>query len=345
MKKFEFGNRVFIIAEVSGNHNGSYETAEKIVRAACEAGVDAVKLQTYPLDEVTIDSDKKWFQVNVNDAWKGRKLIDLYKLVYTPWEWQEKLKRIAEEEYDVLCFSTPFGLRAVDFLEQIGVQAYKIASFEIGDLELLKKIGETKKPVIFSTGLANLDEIELAYKTLKDSGCPKIGILYCISSYPADPDQMNLSTLPNLKEKFPEAVIGLSDHTLTTETAVAGVAFGAKIIEKHITLRRSDGGPDSGFSLEPQEFKELVRQARNVEKSIGKPTYGVGEREKENLVFKRSLFIVKDIRKGEIFTRDNVKSIRPGYGLAPKFLDKIIGRIAREDIERGTPISWDLVEE
>jgi len=344
MKEFKIGENVLIVAEVSANHNGSYELAEKIVRAACESGVDAVKLQTYSLDEITIDSNKKWFQVNVNEAWKGRTLMDLYKIAYTPWEWHSKLKKIAEEEYGVLIFSTPFGLKAVDFLEELKVQAYKIASFEIGDLELLNKIGATKKPTIFSTGLADLEDIKLAYQTLKEAGCPKIGILHCISSYPADPEQMNLSTISDLKQKFPDAVIGLSDHSLTIETAVAGVALGAKIIEKHITLKRADGGLDSAFSLEPQEFKELVRQIRNVEKAIGKPTYEVGEKEKENLDFKRSLFVVKDIKKGEILTRENVKSIRPGYGLAPKFLNDILNKTAKENIERGTPLSWELIE-
>ncbi len=342
-KIFGDNEGVFIIAEISGNHNQDYDKAVQIIRAACEAGVDAIKLQTYTPDTMTIESDKKWFQVEVNEAWKDRTLYDLYKIAYTPWEWQSKLKGIAEE-YGVILFSTPFDESAVDFLEGIDVSTYKVASFEIGDLELLKKIAQTKKPVIISRGMASLEEIEDAYKTLKENGSGKIAILHCVSSYPAQADEMNISTISDLKKRFPDVVVGLSDHTLSTEVSIASVALGAKIIEKHVTFNREDGGVDSAFSLEPQELKELVKQIRNVEKSIGKPQYGSGKREAENLVFKRSLFVVKDIKQGEELTKENIRRIRPGYGLAIKHLNEILGKKVKQDIEKGTPLSWELIE-
>jgi len=342
-KKIGEGSPTFIIAEISGNHNQDYDTAKKLVRAACEAGADAIKLQTYTPDTITIDSDKKWFQVEVNDAWKNRTLYELYKIAYTPWNWQPKLKKIAEG-YGIPLFSTPFDKTAVDFLEEMTVEFYKIASFEIGDLELLKKVAYTKKPVIMSRGMSSLKELELAYKTLKENGCPQVAILHCVSSYPAKPEEMNLSTIPFLKETFPDAIIGLSDHTVTTETAVASVALGAKIIEKHIILDRTLGGVDSAFSLEPEEFKELIRQVRNVEKSIGKPHLKCGEGEQENSIFKRSLFIVENIREGEIFTNKNIRSIRPGYGLQPKYFNTILGKKAKINIEKATPLTWNLIE-
>ena len=335
--------KVFMIAEISGNHNQNYETAVELIKTICEAGADAIKLQTYTPDTLTINSDKKWFQVEVNKAWKGKNLYDLYKIAHMPWEWQPKLAEIAKK-YNIPLFSTPFDKTAVDFLEKMNVPIYKIASFEIGDLELLKKIASTKKPVIMSRGMASLEEIKLAYKILKENGCPNIAILHCVSSYPSLPEEMNLSTILDLKTKFPDAIIGLSDHTLTTETAVAGVALGAKIIEKHVILNRKEGGVDSAFSLEPDEFKNMVRQVRNVEKAIGTPHYGVGERESENVVFKRSLFVVKDITKDEEFNKENVRCIRPGYGLKPKYLNDIIGKKAKQDIERGTPLSLDLIK-
>lgn len=341
-KEIGEGKPAFIIAEMSGNHNQSYETAVKMVKAACESGADAIKLQTYTPDTITIDCDKKWFLVEVNEAWQGRTLYDLYKIAYTPWEWQPKLAEIAAS-YNVPLFSSAFDETAVDFLEKMNVPAYKVASFEVGDLELLKKIASTKKPVIMSRGMASLEEIELALKTLKENGCTEVAILHCVSSYPALPEEMNLTTIPDLKKKF-NIIIGLSDHTLTTETAVSSVALGAKIIEKHFTLDRKAGGVDSAFSLEPAEFKEMVRQVRNVEKAVGKPSYGAGKKESENAIFKRSLFIVKDIRAGETFSKENVRCIRPGYGLLPKYLNEILGKKANQNIERGTPLSWDLIE-
>ena len=348
MAELQIGNKstedgVIVIAEVSGNHKGNYESCEKLVRAACESGADAVKLQMYTPDTMTIDCNNKYFQVEVNEAWKGRSLYDLYGIAYTPWEWQPRLEKVAAE-YGVPLFSTAFDISAVDYLESnMEVPIHKIASFESGDLELLKKVAQTKKPVIISRGMTSLEDLELAYKTLKDNGCPSVAILHCVSAYPAEPEDMNLATIQDLKRRFPDAVIGLSDHTLTTETTVASVVLGARIIEKHFCLDRKDETVDSGFSLEPSEFKQLARQVRNIEKAIGKPTYECGGAEKENLVFRRSLFVVKDIEAGEMFNRGNIKCIRPGYGLAPKYLGDVLGKIAKQNIERGTPLSWVLI--
>ena len=350
MTEFNIGNKstkngVLIIAEISGNHNKSYEKAEALVRKACESGADVIKLQAYTPDTMTINCDKKWFKVEVNDAWRGRTLYDLYKIAYTPWEWQPKLQKVAEE-YGIPLFSTAFDLTAVDFLEKnMDVPIHKVSSFESGDLELLKKVARTGKPVILSRGMTLLEDLELAYKTLKENGCPLIAILHCVSAYPAQPESMNLATISDLKKRFPGAVIGLSDHTLTTETSIAGIALGAKIIEKHFCLDRKEGGVDSGFSLEPSELETLVKQTQNVYRAIGKASYEIGEKEKENLVFRRSLFIVKDIKAGEEINRESVKSIRPGYGLAPKYLEEVLGEKVKQDVEMGTPLSLDLLED
>lgn len=341
-RKIGDGQPVFIVAEVSGNHNQNYERAIKIIDAACEAGVDAIKLQTYTADTLTIDSDKKWFQVGKGNIWAGQTLYDLYKTAYTPWDWQPKLKKYAEKK-GVMLFSTPFDKTAVDFLEKMEVPCYKIASFEIGDIELLKKIGQTKKPVIMSHGMASLADIKLAIKTLKQNGTKDMALLHCVSAYPSKSQFMNLSTIPDLARKF-KLVAGLSDHTLGITAAVTSVALGAKIIEKHVTLRRVDGGPDAEFSLEPNELKELVKSVREAEAAIGKPSYGVTKIESFSAVFKRSLFVVKDIKKGENFTQENIHSIRPGYGLEPKYLDKIIGKVSKSNIERGVPLQWNHIK-
>lgn len=333
---------VFIVAEMSGNHNHDIRRAYKIIDAAAAAGADAVKLQTYTADTLTIDSDKKWFQVKVNDAWKNQTLHSLYQKAYTPWEWQPKLKQYAESK-GLLLFSTPFDNTAVDFLEKMKVSLYKVASFEIADIPLLKRIGKTKKPVIISRGLASLNDIKLAIKTLKANGAPAVAVLHCVSSYPALPEQMNLATIPDIGKKF-KVVSGLSDHTLDITVSLTAVALGAAIIEKHFTLKRTDGGPDAGFSLEPAELKKLVLTVREIEQAIGKPTYKIGKKEKENIVFRRSLFAVKDIKRGEKFTVRNLRSIRPGYGLAPKYYDQILGKSARKDIAAGTPLSWKLIK-
>lgn len=336
------GEPCFIIAEMSGNHNHDFERAKKIIDAAVESGVDAIKLQTYTPDTITIDCDNDYFQVKVNDAWAGNTLYKLYEMAHTPWEWQAQLKKYAEDK-GVLFFSTPYDETAVDFLEDLNVSLYKVASFETGDLELLKKIGSTKKPVIISRGMTSEKALGLAIKTLKNSGAPQVAVLHCVSSYPAKPEQMNLATVSDIAKKF-GVVSGLSDHSLGITAAIASVAIGASVIEKHFTLKRSEGGPDAAFSLEPEEMKQLVQSVREVEVAIGKPNYKVGKKEAENLVFRRSIFVVKDIKKGEKFTRENIRVIRPGYGLEPKELLKVLNKKAKKDIKRGFPVSWGLIE-
>ncbi len=333
---------VFIIAEISGNHNHSIKRAYKIIDAAAKAKVDAVKLQTYTADTLTIDCDNKYFQIRTNKAWKGQTLHSLYQKAYTPWEWQPKLKKYAESK-GLLCFSTPFDETAVDFLEKMDVQLYKIASFEIIDIPLLEKIGKTRKPVIMSRGMASIPEINLALNTLRINGCPQIALLHCVSAYPAKSEEMNLLTIPDIQKRF-NVITGLSDHTLGINAAIASVSLGASIIEKHVTLCHADGGPDAGFSLEPGELKKMVDGIQDVEKSLGKPSYKVGSDESQNIVFRRSLFAVKDIEKGAKITRDNVRSIRPGHGLAPKYLSTIINKKSIRKIKRGTPLTRDLIK-
>lgn len=348
MKEFAIGKRkvgkghpAFIIAEMSGNHNQSYKKAVAIIDAAASAGVDAVKLQTFKPEEHTIDCDNKYFQVKVNDAWKGDTLYSLYKKVHTPWQWQAKLKKYAEAK-GLICFSSPGHESAVDFLEGIGVHLYKVASFEIVDPALLTRIGKTKKPVILSRGLASIQDIRFAIKTLKAAGCPAVAVLHCVSSYPAKPEQMNLRTIPDIAKRF-GVVSGLSDHTLGTTVAVTSVALGASMLEKHVTISRKDGGPDAEFSLEPHELKEMVTSVREAEAALGEATYKVGKRESENIVFRRSLFAVADIEKGEVLTKENIRSIRPGYGLSPKELPQILGKKSARKITRGTPLTRSLI--
>jgi len=340
-RKIGKGQPVFIVAEISGNHNQNFKRAKELVKSACQCGADAIKLQTYTPDTLTIDSSEKWFRVRVNPAWKGKTLYELYKEVYTPWEWQPKLKKIANS-YGIPLFSTPFDETSVDFLEKMGVPAYKIASFEIVDIELLKKIACTKKPVIISRGMSSLEELKFAVSTLRKYGTPSIAILHCVSSYPAKPEEMNLSTIPDIRKNF-GVVVGLSDHSLSTLVPVVAVALGASIIEKHFTLRRTDGGPDAGFSLESEEFRELVKSVRETEKAIGKVHYGSGKKESENNIFRRSLFAVENIKAGEKLTKENIRCIRPGYGLEPRFLSKALGRKVKKDIKRGTPLNWNLI--
>ncbi|MCL5666508.1 MAG: pseudaminic acid synthase [Patescibacteria group bacterium] len=340
-KKIGEKHSVFIIAEMSGNHNQNINKAYKIIDAAAKAGADAIKLQTYTADTITLNSDKEYFQVRVNDAWKGQTLYSLYKKAYTPWEWQPKLKKYAERK-GLVFFSTPFDVTAVDFLEKLRVPLYKVASFEVVDIPLLERIGQTKKPVIISRGMSSLSELKLAIKTLISKGCPQVAVLHCVSSYPAKPEQMNLATIPDIKKKM-GVIPGLSDHTLGQAVSVASVALGACIIEKHITLSRADGGPDADFSLEPREFAKLVASIREVEQSIGQPFYGVESKEAENVAFRKSLFVVADIKKGEKFSEKNVRSIRPGYGLEPKYYHNILGRTAALDIDKGEPLRWPMV--
>lgn len=349
MRKIRLKNRVigpgeptFIIGEMSGNHNHSFEKAKKIIDKAAEAGADAIKLQTYTADTMTIDCDNKYFQVKVNDKWKGKTLYELYQWAYTPWDWQPKLKKYAESK-GLIFFSTPFDETAVDFLEEIDVELYKVASFEINHIPLLKKIASTKKPVILSRGVSSQEDIYLAVKTLKDNGCPAVAVLHCVSSYPADPEQMNIKTIADISKRF-DVISGLSDHSLTMETPIASVALGASIIEKHFTLSRKEGGPDAAFSLEPNELKELARSIRTVEKALGKISYNISEKEKENIVFRRSIFVVKDIKKGEKFDEKKIRIIRPGHGLHPKFYEEIIGKKAKRNLKKGTPLKKEDID-
>jgi pseudaminic acid synthase len=331
---------VYIIAEMSANHDQNFEQAVKILQVASEAGADAVKLQTYTPDTMTIDCDNKYFRIR-GTIWEGKNLYSLYDEAYTPWDWHPKLKKIAED-LGIALFSTPFDATAVDFLEQMGVPAYKVASFEVVDLPLLRKIARTGKPVIMSTGMATLAEIDEAVQTLRHAGCTQLALLKCTSAYPASPEEMNLRTIPHLADAF-SVPAGLSDHTLGITVPIAAVALGACIIEKHITISRDIPGPDSAFSLEPQEFKQMVEAVRIAEKALGTINYQTTKKEQEIVVFRRSLFVVRDMKEGEAFTKENVRSIRPGAGLSPKYLQVILGRKASRDLERGTPLNWDLI--
>lgn len=335
--------KTFIIAELSANHNQNFDIAIQSINAIKECGADAVKLQTYTPDTITIDSDKEYFQIKQGTIWDGTTLYQLYKQAFTPWDWQPKLKEYAES-LGLICFSSPFDKTAVDFLESLNVPAYKVASFEITDLPLIEYIAKKNKPVIISTGIATLDEIDEAVQTCKDVGNDKIILLKCTSEYPAPFEDANLSAIKFLKEKY-NLIIGLSDHTLGIDVPIASVTLGAKVIEKHFTLDKNIGGPDSSFSLEPNEFKQMVQSIRNVEKAIGKPNFELSEKILKSRIFARSLFVVENIEQGEIFTEKNVRSIRPNYGLAPKYLKNIIGKKAKTKIEKGTPLSWDLIEQ
>ena len=330
----------YIIAEMSANHNQSYEQAEKILRAAHASGADAVKIQTYTADTLTIDSEGEPFQIH-GGLWDGQTLYRLYQEAYTPWEWQPRLKKLADE-LGIDLFSSPFDDSAVDFLEEMRVPAYKIASFELVDLELLRRVARTAKPVILSTGLATLGEIEEAVRTLREAGCEQLALLKCTSAYPAPPEESNLLTIPHLMATF-DVAVGLSDHTLGIAVPVAAVAVGACIIEKHFTISRELKGPDSAFSLEPQEWREMVNNVRVAEAALGRVNYTPTERERANRGFRRSLFVVKDIAAGDAFTPENVRSIRPGNGLAPRFLSDVLGRRAARDVRRGTPLDWPLI--
>ena len=332
---------VYVIAELSANHNQEFERAVESIHAAKEAGADAIKLQTYTPDTLTIDCDNEYFRIGKGTIWSGKNLYQLYEEAYTPWEWQPKLKVIANE-LGLELFSTPFDATAVDFLEEMDVPAYKIASFEIVDLPLLRYIAQTGKPIIMSTGMASLAEIDEAVQTLRLAGAEQIALLKCTSAYPAPVEEVNLKTITHMSAAF-NAPVGLSDHTLGFAVPVAAVALGASIIEKHFTLSRDTPGPDSAFSLEPAEFKEMVRVVRVAEKAVGQVNYQITEREKPSHVFRRSLFVVQEMKAGETFSADNVRSIRPGYGLHTRYLGDIVGRQAAKDIERGTPLQWELV--
>lgn len=335
------GEPCYLVAEVSANHKQSLTRAVAIIKAAKEAGADAVKLQTYTPDTLTIDSDREWFQVPGDSLWRGKTLYQLYGEAYTPWEWHGELFSLAAE-LGIDCFSTPFDGTAVDFLENLNPPAYKVASFEIVDLALLRRIAKTGKPVIVSTGMASLSEIEEAVMALRHGGSGPLALLKCTSAYPAPPEEMNLRTIPHLRETF-GIVAGLSDHTLGSSVAVAAVSLGASIIEKHFTIARADGGADSAFSMEPGEFANMVSEIRKVEQALGRVSYDRTREEQKNLCFRRSLFVVQDVKAGDAFTECNVRSIRPGHGLPPRFMNEVLGKRATRDVRRGTPMSWDLV--
>jgi pseudaminic acid synthase len=340
-RRIGFGHPVYIVAEMSSNHGKNFDQAVRVLQAAKDAGADAVKLQTYTPDTLTIESDKEYFRIKGGTLWDGGTLYGLYDEACMPWAWQPKLKAIADE-IGVELFSAAFDASAVDFLEAMGVGAHKIASFEIVDHLLIEKMAKTGKPLIISTGMATLDEIHEAVQAARNAGARQILLLKCTSAYPAPPEEMNLITIPHLSRTF-HVPIGLSDHTLGSTVPLTAVALGACLIEKHFTLSRSDPGPDSAFSTEPQEFKLMVEAIRTAEKVQGEIHFGATEHEAGSLVFRRSLFVVDDMKAGEIFTSGNVRSIRPANGLHPRHLDEVIGKKASCNIQRGTPLTWDLI--
>lgn len=330
---------VYIIAEVSANHNGDVEIAKKMIQAAKDAGADAVKLQTYTADTLTIDCKSELFKIKGGTLWDGKYLYDLYQEAYTPWEWQPRLKEFADS-IGITLFSSPFDKTSVDFLEEMDVPAYKIASFEAVDIPLIEYAAAKGKPVIISTGICSIDEIHEAIEACHRVGNRDVVLLKCTSSYPSPISDMNLLTIPDLRSRF-DVAVGLSDHTMNIETPIAAVTLGACVIEKHFTLDRAFGGADAGFSLNIEEFSQMVQAVRNTEKLLGRPSYDVSEKSRK---FARSLFAVKDIQKGEILTEDNVRSIRPGDGLSPKYYNEIIGKVAAVDLKAGTPLKFDYIQ-
>ncbi len=333
-------SEVFIIAELSANHNGSFETAIETIRAAKRAGANCIKLQTYTADTMTIDCDKDDFTIK-GTIWDGANLHELYQQAYTPWEWHKELFRVAKEE-GLICFSSPFDFSAVDFLEELDVPAYKVASFEITDIPLIEYIASKGKPIILSTGIATLEDIELALETCHRMGNYDIALLKCTSSYPAPVEEANMVMVQDFAHRF-NVIPGLSDHTMGSTVPVVATTLGAKIIEKHFILDRAIGGPDASFSMNEQEFTEMVKAVREAEKAVGKIDYTLTQKQKKGKDFSRSLYVVKDVKKGEIFSNENVRSIRPGFGLHPKYLNKIIEKKSNQDIEKGTRFSLDFI--
>jgi pseudaminic acid synthase len=335
-------HKPFVIAEMSGNHNQSLDKALNIVRAAAECGAHAIKLQTYTPDTLTIDHHGGLFDiVDEKSLWKGRNLYDLYKEAMTPWEWHEPIFKLAKD-LGIVCFSTPFDETAVDFLDKLGAPVHKIASFENNHHPLLKKIAHSNKPIIMSTGLSTLAGLDESVNALKNAGCQDMVLLKCTSSYPSSPENTNVVTIPHMQQLF-NCHVGLSDHTMGIGAAVAAVAMGARVIEKHFCLDRSEGGVDSAFSLEPHEFKMLVIESERAFQSLGVIQYGIQPAEAKSLSFKRSIYIAKDIAAGEVFTEENTRIIRPGDGLHPRYFETVLGRKAKTPISKGTPLSWDLL--
>ena len=318
-----------------------YGRAEAIIRAAKEAGADAVKLQTYTPDTITLDCDNDYFQITQGTIWDGTTLHKLYEEAYTPWEWQPKLMELANG-LGMECFSSPFDATAVDFMREMDMPAYKVASFEINDIPLIRRIARIGKPIIFATGIAYLEDIERALAVCKEEGNEQVILLKCTSTYPSPYEDMNLKVIPHMAETF-DCLAGLSDHSMGTAVAVASVALGAKMVEKHLTLSRPDGGPDAAFSMEPEEFRKMAEEIRIVEKALGRVTYELTEKQKKSREDGRSLFVVEDIGKGEIFTEENVRSIRPAFGMHTMYYDEVIGKKARVDIAKGTPLDWKYI--
>ena len=341
-KKIGLQEPPFIIAEMSGNHNQSLDRAMAIAEAAAKAGAHALKLQTYTADTMTLEVQSGEFYISdVESLWKGNSLHDLYKLAYTPWEWHKPIMQRAKE-LGMLCFSTPFDESAVDFLESLNVPAYKIASFENVHLPLIRKVAATGKPIIISTGMATLAQMDDAVRAAREAGCKNLVLLKCTSTYPASPENSNVLTVPHMRSMF-GCEVGLSDHTMGVGASIAAVAHGATVIEKHFTLRRADGGVDSAFSLEPEELNTLVIESERAWQSLGRINYITGEQEKKSLIFRRSVYVAEDLKAGDLLTTNNVRCVRPGLGISPKYYEVIIGRRVKQDVKKGTPVQWELL--
>ncbi len=347
-KEIKIGNSIigvnspaYIVAEMSANHNFDFDRAKGIIAAAADAGANAVKIQTYTADTITIDCDNKYFQINQGTLWDGTTLHKLYQTAYTPWEWQKDLKEYANS-LGLDLFSSPFDMTAVDFLEELDMPAYKIASFEINDIPFIRKIARIGKPVIIATGVAYMADIELAVRTCLEEGNDQVILLKCTSAYPTPYDAVNLKTIPNMAETF-DCITGISDHTMGDTVAVAATALGAKVIEKHMTLKRSDGGADSQFSMEASEFKDMCQRIRIAEQALGHVCYDLTNSQIREREHSRSLFVVEDIAAGEKLTSKNIRSIRPGFGMHTKHYEEVLGRVAAVDLKKGTPLSWDCI--
>mgnify|MGYP001133266509 CR=1 FL=1 len=336
------GQPTYIVAEMSANHLQDYDRAEAIIRAAKAAGADAVKLQTYTADTITMDCENEYFQIKQGTIWDGTTFYKLYQEAFTPWDWQPRLVKLAND-LGMDCFSSPFDFTAVDFMEEMDMPAYKIASFEIRDIPLIRKIAKLGKPVIMATGIAYLEDIERAVRVCREEGNDQIILLKCTSTYPSPYEDMNIRVIPHMAEVF-DCMTGLSDHSMGSAVAVASVALGARMVEKHFTLSRADGGPDAAFSMEPAEFKKMADEIRIVEKALGRVTYQLTEKQERSREEGRSLFVTQDIGAGEVFTPENLRSIRPAFGMAPMYYEEVLGKKARVSVPRGTPMAWEYVE-
>ena len=348
-KSFRIGSKtisrnspVFIVAEISANHNQDYNRALEIIHAAGEAGADAVKLQTYTPDSITLDCDDECFQINEGTIWDGTTLYKLYSEAFTPWEWQPRLKEEAKK-LGLECFSSPFDLTSVDFLEEMDVPAYKIASYEINDIPLIRKIARLHKPMIFATGIAYPEDIRRALDVCVQEGCEDVILLKCTSSYPTPYEAVNLNVIPTLAKTY-DCLTGISDHTMGTIVSAGAIPLGAKMVEKHLNLRRADGGPDGAFSMEPEEFRQMVQQIRILEKALGSSEYVLTDTQKLEHEGSRSLFVVKDIEKGDLLSPENIRSIRPGNGLHTMYYEEVLGKRAKDFLKKGTPLAWELIE-